>query len=66
MGKLGKADPASDVASPLSVDDFVKRSSFIYYSKEALGKVQERLVDFANREGLTAHGRSVAIRFEKD
>lgn len=53
-------------ASPLSVDDFVKRSSFIYYSKEALGKVQERIVDFANREGLTAHGRSVAIRFEKD
>ncbi len=53
-------------ASPLSVDDFVKRSSFIYYSKEALGKVQERIVDFANREGLTAHGRSIAIRFEKD
>ncbi len=53
-------------ASPLSVDDFVKRSSFIYYSKDALGKVQERIVDFANREGLTAHGRSVAIRFEKD
>ena len=53
-------------ASPLSVDDFVKRSSFIYYSREALGKVQERIVDFANREGLTAHGRSVAIRFEKD
>ena len=53
-------------ASPLSVDDFVKRSSFIYYTKEALGKVQERIVDFANREGLTAHGRSIAIRFEKD
>ncbi len=51
-------------ASPLGVDDFVKRSSFIYYSKEALGKVQERIVDFATREGLTAHGRSIAIRFE--
>ncbi len=51
-------------ASPLGVDDFVKRSSFIYYSKEALGKVERRIVDFANREGLTAHGRSVAIRFE--
>lgn len=53
-------------ASPLGVDDFVKRSSFIYYTKEALSKVERRIVDFANREGLTAHGRSVAIRFEKD
>lgn len=53
-------------ASPLGVDDFVKRSSFIYYTKEALSKVERRIVDFANREGLTAHGRSVAIRFEED
>lgn len=52
-------------ASPLGVDDFVKRSSFIYYTNEALGRVQERIVDFAGREGLDAHGRSVAIRFEK-
>ena len=52
-------------ASPLGVDDFVKRSSFIYYSNEALGKVADRIVDFAAREGLDAHGRSVAIRFEK-
>ena len=50
-------------SSPLGVDDFRKRSSFIYYSKEALGKVQERIVDFAEREGLHAHARSVAIRF---
>ncbi len=52
-------------SSPLSVDDFVKRSSFIYYTKEALKKVQERIVDFAEREGLQAHGKSVSIRFEK-
>lgn len=51
-------------SSPLSVDDFVKKSSFIYYTKEALGKVQERIVDFAEREGLHAHGKSVSIRFE--
>lgn len=38
-------------SSPLSVDDFVKKSSFIYYTKEALGAVQERIVDFAEREG---------------
>lgn len=53
-------------SSPLSVDDFVKKSSYIYYTKEALGSVQQRIVDFANREGLQAHGKSVAIRFEKD
>ena len=50
-------------SSPLSVDDFVKKSSFIYYTKEALGKVRERIVDFAEREGLHAHGKSVSIRF---
>ena len=53
-------------SSPLSVDDFVKKSSFIYYTKEALGKVQERIVDFAEREGLYAHGKSVSIRFEDE
>ncbi|MEG2435795.1 MAG: histidinol dehydrogenase [Ruthenibacterium sp.] len=56
-------------ASPLSVDDFVKKSSFIYYTKEALAAVQTRVVDFAQREGLDAHANSVAIRFaqpEKD
>lgn len=53
-------------SSPLSVDDFVKKSSFIYYTKEALGKVQARVVDFATREGLTAHAQSVAIRFAED
>lgn len=51
-------------SSPLSVDDFVKKSSFIYYTKEALGKVADRIVDFAGREGLDAHGRSVSIRYE--
>ena len=52
-------------SSPLGVDDFVKRSSFLYYSPDALGQVADRVVDFAQREGLDAHGRSVAIRFEK-
>ncbi len=53
-------------ASPLGVDDFVKRTSFIYYTEEALSKVADRIVDFAGREGLTAHGKSVSIRFEKE
>ena len=53
-------------SSPLGVDDFVKRSSFLYYSREALGKVADRVVEFAEKEGLAAHGRSVAIRFEDE
>lgn len=52
-------------SSPLSVDDFVKKSQYIYYSEEALGKVKDNIVLFANREGLHAHGKSAAIRFEK-
>ena len=52
-------------SSPLGVDDFVKKSSFIYYTREALGKVQERIADFAEREGLHAHARSVTIRFDQ-
>ena len=51
-------------SSPLGVDDFIKRSSFLYYSPEALSKVGDRIVDFARREGLDGHGRSVAIRCE--
>lgn len=51
-------------SSPLSVDDFVKKSSFIYYTKDALREVKDRVADFAEREGLHGHGRSVTIRFE--
>ena len=53
-------------SSPLGVDDFVKKSSFIYYTKEALDAVAPRIADFAEREGLHAHARSVTIRCEKD
>ncbi len=52
-------------SSPLSVDDFIKKSSFIYYSEDALAKCHERIEDFANREGLQAHGKSIGIRFKK-
>ena len=51
-------------SSPLSVDDFVKKSSFLYYSEEALRKAAPRVADFAEREGLHAHARSVTIRTE--
>lgn len=50
-------------SSPLGVDDFVKKSSFIYYTKDALGAVQGHIADFAEREGLHAHAKSVTIRF---
>ncbi len=53
-------------SSPLSVDDFVKKTQFSYYTKEALEKVAEKIATFANKEGLQAHGKSVTIRFEKD
>ena len=52
-------------SSPLGVDDFVKRSSFIYYTREALGRVKERIAGFAEAEGLHAHARSVTIRYEE-
>ncbi|NLL16612.1 MAG: histidinol dehydrogenase [Clostridiales bacterium] len=53
-------------ASPLGVDSFVKKSSFIYYTKEALSEVQERIAYFARQEGLEAHARSVESRFRGD
>lgn len=53
-------------ASPLGVDDFVKRSSYICYTADALIKDGRRIVDFAEREGLSAHGRSVGIRMESE
>ena len=53
-------------SSPLGVDDFVKKSSFLYYTREALGEVAPRIADFAEREGLHAHAKSVTIRYEED
>ena len=50
--------------SPLSVDDFVKKSSIIYYSQEALQAVHEDVEAFAKAEELTAHANSIAVRFE--
>ncbi len=52
--------------SPLSVDAFLKKSSFISYSREALAAVSDKVVTIANAEGLTAHANSVSIRFAAD
>lgn len=51
--------------SPLSVDDFVKKSSIVYYSKEALEPVHKDIIKFAESEQLTAHANSIRVRFEK-
>ncbi|MGN1051514.1 MAG: histidinol dehydrogenase, partial [Acutalibacteraceae bacterium] len=51
--------------SPLSVDDFVKKSSVIYYSKDALKNVYQDVVKFAENESLTAHANAARVRFEK-
>ncbi len=52
-------------SSPLSVDDFVKKTQFSYFSREALSEIGDKVVRFANEEGLQAHARSVSIRTEK-
>jgi len=51
--------------SPLSVDDFIKKSSIISYSKEALQPISDDIIKFANAEQFTAHANSIAVRFEK-
>lgn len=51
--------------SPLSVDDFIKKSSIISYSREALEVIHEDIIQFANSEHLTAHANSIKVRFEE-
>ena len=52
-------------SSPLSVDDFVKKSAYSYYTPEALSKVADKVAFFAEKEGLSAHARSATVRFKK-
>jgi len=52
--------------SPLSVDDFIKKSSLIYYSREALESIHGDIEAFALSEGLTAHANSIRVRFEEN
>ena len=53
-------------SSPLSVDDFVKKTQFTYYTREALQKVAADVAYFATAEGLTAHAKSAVIRTEDE
>lgn len=50
--------------SPLSVDSFIKKSSFIYYTEDELRKAKDDIVKLADTEGLTAHANSIKVRFE--
>lgn len=50
--------------SPLSTYDFLKRTSIVYYSKEELTKHKDKIIKFANKEGLTAHAKAIERRFE--
>jgi histidinol dehydrogenase len=52
-------------SSPLSVDDFVKKTQYTYYTKDALSKVAEDVAFFARKEGLGAHAKSATVRFEE-
>ena len=52
--------------SPLSVDSFIKKSSFIYYTESALRADRDDIVRFANTEGLTAHANSIIVRFDEE
>ncbi len=52
--------------SPLSVDEFMKKSSIIYYSEEALSKAKDDIISFAEQEKLTAHANSIRVRFEEE
>ena len=52
-------------SSPLSVDDFVKKTQYTYYTRDALSKVKDDVAYFATKEGLTAHAKSALVRFEE-
>ena len=52
-------------SSPLSVDDFVKKTQYTYYTKNALSAIAEDVAYFAEKEGLTAHAKSAVIRLEE-
>ena len=53
-------------SSPLSVDDFIKKTQYTYYTKDALRNVAEDVAYFARKEGLTAHAKSATVRLEEE
>ena len=68
MAGLNHTLPTSGTArfsSALSVDDFIKKTQYVYYTEQALKDVCQDVEYFANQEGLTAHAKSAVIRFKK-
>lgn len=53
-------------SSPLSVDTFIKKSSFLYYSQKAVKRDGKKIIRFANEEGLTAHANSIKVRLDNE
>lgn len=53
-------------SSPLSVDDFIKKTQYTYYTRDALLRVKDKVAYFATKEGLTAHAKSATVRFEEE
>ncbi len=69
MAGLNHTLPTSGTArfsSPLSVDDFIKKMQYVYYTKDALKDIYKDVDYFAKKEGLTAHAKSATIRFEEN
>lgn len=69
MAGLNHTLPTSGSArfsSPLSVDDFIKKTQYVYYSEQALKGIYKDVDFFAKQEGLTAHAKSATIRFDED
>ena len=65
-GAASIVSPAARFSSPLSVDDFVKKSQYTYFTADALKDLAEDVAYFAQTEGLTGHARSAMIRLEED
>ena len=53
-------------SSPLSVDDFVKKTQYTYFTRDALARIADDVSYFATKEGLTAHAKSATVRFEEE
>ena len=63
---MDEAIEAAKFFSALSVDDFIKKSSIVYYSRSALQEIHKDIIQFASSEQLTAHANSIAVRFEEE
>ena len=66
LPELDEAKIESLIRPSNEVDDFIKKSCIVYYSREALRKIHKDIIQFATSEQLTAHANSIAVRFEEE